>query len=121
MDDIYKFVQVHTETELCSFATQCVIVPSPERGNGDNGGKGDHGGKGDLRDDNGGKSCALVDLDVLVRKVVPAVGCRTSPSARTLPAAPTVAAPSRRPRTATAVGRHRHGWHAMACDALGIR
>ena len=35
------------------------------------------------------------------------VGGRTSSSARTLPAAPAVAAASRRPRTATAVGRHR--------------
>uniref|UniRef100_A0A7S0ASA9 Piwi domain-containing protein n=1 Tax=Pyrodinium bahamense TaxID=73915 RepID=A0A7S0ASA9_9DINO len=31
-DELYKFIKMHTETELCSFVTQCVIVPPTRQG-----------------------------------------------------------------------------------------
>lgn len=43
-DDIYKFLKVHTETQLCSFATQCVVTPPPIRGKGKGGKGGDQSG-----------------------------------------------------------------------------
>ena len=56
-------MKVYTETELCSFATQCVIAPPPKRGKGDKGGKGDEGLLGTM-DDYGGKCCALLERRV---------------------------------------------------------